>query len=42
VNAVPTDNYVIVRPGNYDEVTPWTNISKVLHMDAIDGGVTIR
>ncbi len=42
VNAVPIGNFVVIKPGNYDEVTPWININKVMHLDAIDGGVTIR
>lgn len=41
VNAVPVGNFVIVKPGDYDEATPYT-ITKILHLEAIDGGVTVR
>jgi subtilisin family serine protease len=41
VNAAGIGNYVVVRPGNYDEATP-LSISKVIHVDAIDGGVTLH
>jgi subtilisin family serine protease len=41
VNAVTAGNVVVVKPGNYDEATPWTVTKNVL-IDAIDGGVTIR
>jgi subtilisin family serine protease len=41
VSAVPTGNYVVIKPGNYDEATPMS-ITKVLHLDAIDGGVTVH
>lgn len=39
---VPVDNYVLVKPGIYDEITPWNNINKKLHVDAVDGGVSVR
>ena len=42
VNLVPVDNFVVIKPGNYDEATPWSNINKKMHWDAIDGGVTIH
>lgn len=41
VNAVAWGNYVVVKPGNYDEATPWF-VNKHVNIDAIDGGVTIR
>jgi len=42
VNTVPIANFVVIKPGNFDEATPWINIKKVMHFDTIDGGVTIR
>jgi subtilisin family serine protease len=42
VNAVPVNNFVVIKPGNFDEATPWNNINKVMHFDAIDGGVHIH
>jgi subtilisin family serine protease len=41
VTYVPPGNTVVVRPGIYDEATPW-DINKHVQIDAIDGGVTIR
>lgn len=41
VNVTQPGNWVVVRPGNYDEVTPVT-LNKSLHIEAIDGGVTIH
>jgi subtilisin family serine protease len=41
INFVQPGNWVVVKPGNYDETTPVT-YTKVMHIDAIDGGVTVR
>jgi subtilisin family serine protease len=41
VNAATTGNYLVIKPGNYDEANP-LSIGKVIHVDAIDGGVTIH
>lgn len=34
-------NWVVIKPGNYDEVTPAT-YTRALNIEAIDGGVTVR
>ncbi len=41
VVAVPSGNFVVIKPGDYDEATP-LSIVKNIHVDAIDGGVTIH
>jgi subtilisin family serine protease len=41
INSTPVGNWVVIKPGIYDETTP-VIYTRVLSIDAIDGGVTVR